>query len=1232
MSSSGRQSVGHPVDVASGVMFNDLTDCWMPGALPLAFRRFYSTALLGDQIPFTVAPGWRHNFELELKQDLEGYTFTDEKGNKQPLPDRRDLLGQTGKLTVPSAGIELRGAGDVIELERYTSAPGTKIVFRRVPGQRALRAEGLAWYPGVRLDYGFDRLGRLSQVTQTRSGRRLLFAYDGLHRLREVTLERPSLLVLGFEYDARGRLTGVADSVGTKARYEYDDAGRMLSEAKRGGSIYTFRYDVEGRCVYASGTDRFEERQLAYDAKARTTRVTDSHGNVTRYHYNDAGQVVEKESPLGALSQYEFDDAGRPSKQLEAGIVKGELTYDELGRLASASHPDGRKIELSYDEDHNIVRATDLAGRAWTYRFVRRRLVGSTNPLAQEWSYEMNDHGELVKVTDPLGFSRTFGWDAQGNLAWFARPSGTAWRYRHDELGRVIEIRDPLGGVRQRTFNSAGKLTSQRQPDGRVWRIEYDAADRPAVWILPDGTQARGRYNSCGQLIELVEADGSTRRFEWDTEPGRILAVEDGAGKRLSYRYDADGRPIARRNWDGREQQWEFDPLGLLTAITTHEGGRFTFEYDDALQVTKRTDPDGQETEFAYDEGGFLVRAANADGELTFERDLYGRATKETLDGIGVETAYDALGRPVSSRLPFGPELRTEWTPDSFCAGISVGGYRVGFEYDPMGRETARHFPGGGSYHQSYDPIGRVLEQAYHAPRSMHAGQIPGVGGVGTDFSRRFEYEGVGRLSRFEDSRHGAFRAVHDQVGRLCAVLGSDGSASFYDFDPASNRTFKAVAPAGSTIGLDEARRPNARSGIRFDQARLEAAGCEVEVSVLDGADGGNRVAELRRADARILYRQDADGRLVEKEELRPQVAPRKWRYEWNGSGTLAAVVTPEGDRWTYRYDALGRRISRQGPGSKTRYVWSGPRLLHVLVDGAAPRTRVPHPVWASNVAELRDGDLYYALPGPARATADIVDERGNVVWSDRRGPWGETPAGAARAGDDGFAGQIYDPESGLYYNFHRYYDPQLGRFISPDPIGLLGGMNEYAFVPSPLEWLDYDGLVATGGPFPYNGSWDNGTPDLRDDNGSGRAITNPSTNRENNVRSPDEGGDTGGKTICVMKGPGTENANGDAYVSGHGGLTEEPAFPAGTTSGQYGSWCHGEMHAVRSLQGAEPGEYTLFIDRPPCRFCNPALARAIADLEASDPGVKLNVMYMQTETDEDGEDRVVWKAYKRSC
>lgn len=1237
MSMSGRQSVGHPVDVASGVMFNDLTDCWIPGKLPLSFRRFYSTGLLTGGTPFTISPGWRHNFELELKQDLEGYTFTDEKGGRHALPDRQDLLNQTGKLTVPAVGIELTGAGDVIELERYTAARGTKLLFRRMPGARTLRAEGVSWYPGVRLDFGFDRSGRLSEVAQSRSGRRLRFTYDALHRLRDVTLERPALLVLGLEYDARGRLIGVADSVGTKARYEYDDHGRILSEASRGGSIHTFRYDVDGRCVYASGTDRFEERQLAYDAKAHTTRVTDSHGQVTRYTYNDVGQVVEKQTPLGAVSQYGFDDLGRPTKELEAGIVKGELTYDELGCIISAAAPDGRKMELSYDQDHNIVRATDLAGRAWTYRFVNRRLVGSTNPLGQERSYETNEFGELVRETDALGETRRFGWDSEGNLQWSASPGGAAWWFGHDELGRTIEVRDPAGGIERRTYNSAGALTSQRCADGRVWSVEYDAADRPATWIYPDGSRARCRFNSCGQLIERIEADGSVRRFHWDTEPGRILAIEDGVGKRLSYTYDAEGRPITRRNWDGTEIKREYNALGKVIAATSAGGGRFAFEYDAFVRLSRRTDPDGRVVEFKWDDSGYIVEAKNDATEIVYERDLYGRITRETEGGTVTEHSYDQRGRLVRSRLPFGPEVRTDWAIDDRMSAISVGGYRIEFDYDPIGREVARHFPGGGKYRQSYDPVGRVLDQTYMAPRSYSQGKIPGQGGIGTDFARRYEYDAGGHMSLVDDSRQGTFQALHDPVGRLCAVLRDDGSSAFYDFDAADNRNFKAELPPGTGVRMDQVRVANPRSGIRFDLGRLEAAGADVEVSAAPATDPGNRITELRRPDSRTFFHHDADGRVVLKEVQVPLQPLRRWRYAWNANNTLASVITPEGEHWQYKYDALSRRISRRGPSQSTRYIWSGSRLLHVLNEGEAPRTRVPHPNRASTVAELRDGDIFFPLPDPVRATADIVDERGNAVWSNRRGPWGETPVGQARAADEGFAGQIYDPESGLYYNVFRYYDPQLGRFISPDPIGLLGGFNEYAFVPSPFDWLDADGLIATGGPHDYNGgtSPDGGGPDLRGTSPSGRQVTNSRTERTNNIPPPGAGNndDGGGKTIAVLQTP--DGKRDKAFVSGWGGKTQGDYPPGWNTSdGPYGNWCHAEMHALNSLRGTGPGagngvDYHLFIDRPPCDRCNGSLARALEDLKSE--GINVKVHYMETE-EEDGQKKVVWKDYPPKC
>ncbi|HEV3031688.1 MAG TPA: RHS repeat-associated core domain-containing protein, partial [Polyangia bacterium] len=1064
------------------------------------------------------------------------------------------------------------------------------------------------------LDLAVDRLGRLSTVTQTRSGRRLVLAYDRESRLASVSLERPSLLVLGLEYDARGRLVGVSDSLGTKARYEYDDEGRMLADVRRGGASFIFRYGVDGRCVYVSGTDRFEERRLAYDLAGRTTRVTDSHGHVTRYLYNPGGQIVEMESPTGLLSQYAFDDDGRATKSVERDKIKGELAYDELGRIKSAAAPDGRKLELAYDDDHQLTRFTNLDGKSWSYRFEHHRLVESTNPLGHRWRYETNEHGELVHLRNPLGDAERYGWDAEGNLAWFSGPNQAAWYYRYNELGQRTEVRDPAGNVERRSYDTSGNLIESRRPDGSLWRVEYDAAGRPSRWLLPDGTSAAARYNACGQLIERIEPDRSVKRFVWDTEPARILAVEDGVGKRIEYEYDPEGRPSLRRHWDGSELRLEHDSVGSLTAITLPDGGRFTFEYDVSARLTKRTDSDGVVTEYVYDDAGRVVGAKNGASEVTFERDLYGRILKETQDGLAVEHGYDLVGRATRLQGPAGPEILTEWTAGGSCSSVSIGSLRVAFAHDELGRETGRALPGGGQILQAYDPVGRLTDQAYQPPRQQGGGTSAPAG-----FARHYDYDLAGRMTDAIDAERGRLHYLHDPVGRLCAVQRGDASASFYDFDAADNRALKAEAPAGTAVPIDQVRAPNARSGLRFDAGRLEAAGCDVEVAKLDR---GNGIAEVVGPNRRTSYHHDARGRLVKKEVFVLDQPTRTWLYHWNGSGTLSSVVTPEGARWTYAYDALGRRASRRGPTGETRYVWTRNRLLHVLVEGRAPRTNVFHPERAPVLAHQRDGEVFFPLTDQTGAISKVVDEGGAIVRRNENGPWGETPPGAPPPeGEDGFAGQIYDPESGLYYNVHRYYDPELGRFISPDPIGLLGGFNEYAFVPSPLHWLDVDGLVPTGGPFPYLGSSDNGRPNFRSGDRTDRQVTNPDTGRPNTVRAPGDGAtpDSGGKTLAVMQGP---DGGSNAFVSGHGDSSAQD-YPPGwgvEQNPQFGNWCHAEMHAMLDLHNnpnAAPGDYNLYIDRPPCDECSQSLSAAMQELAARDINVTVHYQESDEETDE---------------
>jgi RHS repeat-associated protein len=99
----------------------------------------------------------------------------------------------------------------------------------------------------------------------------------------------------------------------------------------------------------------------------------------------------------------------------------------------------------------------------------------------------------------------------------------------------------------------------------------------------------------------------------------------------------------------------------------------------------------------------------------------------------------------------------------------------------------------------------------------------------------------------------------------------------------------------------------------------------------------------------------------------------------------------------------------------------------------------------------------------------EITDEEGNIAWQAQYTAWGEAKEviskAASKAGFKNplrFQGQYFDHETGLHYNRFRYYDPEIGRFISKDPISLKGGMNLYQYSPNPTQWIDPNGLCST--------------------------------------------------------------------------------------------------------------------------------------------------------------------------
>ncbi|MGB0911752.1 MAG: RHS repeat-associated core domain-containing protein, partial [Nitrospirales bacterium] len=166
-----------------------------------------------------------------------------------------------------------------------------------------------------------------------------------------------------------------------------------------------------------------------------------------------------------------------------------------------------------------------------------------------------------------------------------------------------------------------------------------------------------------------------------------------------------------------------------------------------------------------------------------------------------------------------------------------------------------------------------------------------------------------------------------------------------------------------------------------------------------------------------------------------------------------------DGSRESFVYDGLGRRLKRESHGATTEFVWAGEQLLaevssHGITEYLFSEF-TPTTMWRGN-------KVFHLVNSHLGVPLEAITDWGLVAWTQNLDDWGNQVD--SHGASDGriafrFPGQYADGESGLYYNRYRYYDPQAGQYLSPDPIGLAGGANLYIYCPNPVNWVDPFGL-----------------------------------------------------------------------------------------------------------------------------------------------------------------------------
>ncbi len=319
-----------------------------------------------------------------------------------------------------------------------------------------------------------------------------------------------------------------------------------------------------------------------------------------------------------------------------------------------------------------------------------------------------------------------------------------------------------------------------------------------------------------------------------------------------------------------------------------------------------------------------------------------------------------------------------------------------------------------------------------------------------------FQYTSAGNLAAVGDAQFGHKRFEHDALGQLVAVI-----------------------PEEAHEGLVRRRTPVAEL-FRYDAAgNLHERGQGTEERRY--GQGGRLESKGSRS---FIY--DAQGRLIETRARGAAGDERVTRYTWSGSGMLTKVAGPDGTTVEFTYDAFARRMKKtvwqRGERGEerllrtTRFCWDAMTLAHEIVRTSEGEIEERTYYFDESGAPWAHRDTMHTAEGPVAGRwlfylneamtgfpERLVDGKGEVAGELVRTAWGKVISGAAGRTPTAvrFLGQYEDVETGLFYNRHRYYDPDLGRYISPDPAEIDGELNAYWYARNqPWTIVDPDGLI----------------------------------------------------------------------------------------------------------------------------------------------------------------------------
>ncbi|MBA6046774.1 rhs family protein [Pseudomonas lactis] len=392
---------------------------------------------------------------------------------------------------------------------------------------------------------------------------------------------------------------------------------------------------------------------------------------------------------------------------------------------------------------------------------------------------------------------------------------------------------------------------------------------------------------------------------------------------------------------------------------------------------------------------------------MAYEYDRQNRLTAEHQGWGTLRYGYDACGQLKNLCLPDNNRVTFNHDKGGHLATVELNGEVLTSHLFKSGREHQRQ-QGQLLSHYHYDDQHRLHAHAV-TQQQNHL------------YQRQYDYDKAGNLTRLLDTRKGEHLYRYDPLNRLTRADHSQDVQERFAHNPAGNLLMQ------------------------------DRPGPDIVAA--------NRL--MIQGDRHYDY--DAFGNLIRERRGKGQQLVTEYRYDCQHR--LISITKPNGETASYRYDPFGRRVSKTVEGKTTEFFWQGDKLI---AEHHAERHR----------SYLYEPDSFRPLAllqgfGPQATTPyhyqldhlgtpqELTSPEGEIIWSAHYRAYGQIARLDVGKVDNPlrFQGQYFDQESGLHYNRHRYYNPDIGRYLTPDPVRLAGGINGYRYVLNPTGWVDPLGL-----------------------------------------------------------------------------------------------------------------------------------------------------------------------------